>query len=216
MLRIAKADKHWVNAHYDADKFLSVVKQHTDTGKGCIIATPHMGNWDLAAAPCCQKGLPVFSIAAQQRNYLINEYFNNIRNTPGVETITRGGSTMKRVVDKLNDGKVLVILPDSRMKTPDMELDFLGGKANLGKGMAFFARKSNVPVFPVICSRKGWTHHKLQYFEPIYSDTTLDKKEDIERMTKYIISIIDTAIAEQPEQWFWYNKRWVLDPAEKD
>jgi lauroyl/myristoyl acyltransferase len=214
MLRIAKADVEWVGEHYDAEEFLTEVKKHSDTGKGGIIATPHMGNWDLASAPCCQKGLPVFSIAAKQRNPLTNDFFNKVRNIPGLETLIRGGSTMKGVVDKLNDGKLLVILPDSRMRTPDMELPFLGGKANLGKGMAFFARKSDVPIFPTVCSRTGWTKHSLKYFPPVYPDASLDKKQDIERMTRLLIEIADKAIREAPEQWFWYNSRWVLDPVE--
>lgn len=214
MLRIAKADEEWLESHYDADKFLSELKKHSDSGKGGIIAAPHMGNWDLAAAPCCHKGLPVFSIAAKQRNPLINDFFNTIRNTPGLETLTRGRSTMKRVVDNLNSGKLLVILPDSRMKTPDIELPFLSGKANLGKGMAFFARKSDVPIFPAVASRTGWGQHSIKYFPPVYPDATLDKKQDIERMTALLIEIADKAIREAPEQWFWYNSRWVLDPVQ--
>ncbi len=215
ILGIGKANPKWVDSHYDAEQFLTETKKQADSGKGCIIAAPHMGNWDLASVPCCQRGLPVFSIAALQRNPLTNDYFNKIRSSPGFETLTRGGGTMARVADNLKAGKFLVILPDSRMKTPDMELDLLGGKANLGKGMAFFARRTELPIFPVICSRIGWTQHKLQYFEPVYPDLTLDKKEDIERMTRLVVELMDRAIQEQPEQWFWYNKRWVLDPVQQ-
>jgi lauroyl/myristoyl acyltransferase len=27
---------------------------------------------------------------------------------------------------------------------------------------------------------------------------------------------VSDAILSQPEQWFWYNKRWVLEPVEED
>lgn len=216
VLRISKATPGWVAAHYEDNLLMTKVKEHTDTGKGGIIATPHMGNWDLASVPACQNKLPVFSIAAQQRNPLVNDYFNRIRSSPGFETLTRGRTTMKSVVDNMNQGKLLVILPDSRMRTPDIEIPFLNGKANLGKGTAFFARKTNLPIFLGICTRIGWSRHKIQYFEPIWPDNKLDKNEDIKRMTTLVVDLIDKAIQDQPEQWFWYNKRWVLDPIETE
>jgi lauroyl/myristoyl acyltransferase len=41
---------------------------------------------------------------------------------------------------------------------------------------------------------------------------SLEKQEDIVRMTHSVIAVLDKEIQANPEQWFWYNKRWVLDP----
>lgn len=215
MLRITKATPEWVASHYDAEPFLAKVKAHADTGAGGVIAGPHMGNWELASVPCSQRKLPFFSIAAQQKNPLANDYFNKMRVSTGIGILTRGGSTMKSVIDNLKAGKLLVILPDSRMRTPDLEIPFLGGTANLGKGMAYFAKKTNTPIFPCFCTRIGWTKHKIQTFDTITPDKNLDRHEDIIRMTIAVANMIDKAIREQPEQWFWFNKRWVLDPVDK-
>jgi lauroyl/myristoyl acyltransferase len=35
------------------------------------------------------------------------------------------------------------------------------------------------------------------------------------RMTKAVMKTIDAAIRRNPEQWFWYNGRWILDPVSK-
>jgi lauroyl/myristoyl acyltransferase len=35
-------------------------------------------------------------------------------------------------------------------------------------------------------------------------------------MSQKVMDIVSDAIMAQPEQWFWYNKRWVLEPVEKD
>ncbi|OVE74908.1 hypothetical protein BVX97_06055 [bacterium E08(2017)] len=211
--RIHKSGPEFMVKRYEicnADK----VYDHIDKHKGCILATPHMGNWDQSAVPFVQRGAPLFSIAGRQKNPKTNNLINDLRNSLGIYILTRGGSTMRSVIDNLCNGKVLAILPDIRMKTPDLEVSFLGGKANLGKGMAFFARKANCPIFPAICKRVGLSEHTVTFFDPIYPDPALDKKEDIERMTKLVVDIVDNAINEQPEQWFWYNKRWVLDPVE--
>ena len=31
-------------------------------------------------------------------------------------------------------------------------------------------------------------------------------------MTQEVFTIMEQAIREMPEQWFWYNKSWILDP----
>jgi hypothetical protein len=33
-------------------------------------------------------------------------------------------------------------------------------------------------------------------------------------MTQEVFTLIEREILDRPEQWFWYNKRWILDPLE--
>ena len=35
-------------------------------------------------------------------------------------------------------------------------------------------------------------------------------------MTVEAVGLFDAAIRKTPEQWFWYNKRWVLDPVDPE
>ena len=91
-------------------------------------------------------------------------------------------------------------------------MPFLGAEANLGEGMALFARHTGVPVFPCLVTRHGWTSHRIRICEPVYPDKSLDKKKDVRRITAHVMKIIEAAIRDDPAQWFWYNKRWVLDP----
>ena len=80
--------------------------------------------------------------------------------------------------------------------------------------MAVFAHQADVPVIFAVITRVGWSHHRLVMFEPVYPDRHRTKQDDWQRVIQEIFSRIETAIREQPEQWFWYNKRWILDPLE--
>ena len=42
-----------------------------------------------------------------------------------------------------------------------------------------------------------------------------DKKEEACRLTREAMALLDAAIQKTPEQWFWYNKRWLLQPVWK-
>lgn len=206
----------WIVKFCACQEVMAVLKKHADTGKGAIIACPHMGNWELAAIACHVHKIPIFSIAAVQKNSLINDYMNYLRRAPGIDTVSRGQGAIKDVIRSLKNGKMLAILPDVRVAKPDLKIDFLSGQANLGSGMASFAKQLDIPIFPCIVKRVGWYKHKIYSYPAIYPDSKLSKTQDILRMTQQVMKIIDENIAKEPSQWFWFNKRWVLEPvAEK-
>jgi len=119
---------------------------------------------------------------------------------------------VKNVIRRLRTGKVLAILPDVRMAVKGVGVPFLGGVANVGQGTALFARHAGVPIFPCVVTRLGWCRHRIDVFDPVYANNNLDKTTDILRMTTAVMAIIEKAILLDPAQWFWFNKRWILDP----
>ncbi|MGI5868625.1 MAG: lysophospholipid acyltransferase family protein [Kiritimatiellia bacterium] len=190
---------------------LRALKTQTD-GRGLVIALPHMGNWDLAGSCCHLCGVPIFSVAGRQRNPLMNDLLNRLRAGHGMDILERGGGALRQILERIRAGQTFAILPDTRAPTPDLLVPFLGGAANLARGMASFAYATNVPVVPLIMRRRGWRHFTLTLHDPIWPDKTAPKADELERITRAVATIVDAAIHETPEQWFWYNRRWVLDP----
>ena len=156
-------------------------------------------------------GVRMFSIAGKQKNPLVNDWINRQRES-GMTILERGGGTLKQIIKLLRSGAVLAILPDVRMPTSDLKLPFLGGTANFGRGMAMFAITAKVPIIPAVLRREGWARHGFDRLQPILPDPSLDKEQDARRITAAVTAQVDAAIRQAPEQWFWYNKRWVLTP----
>ena len=213
-LRFSAAGSPWLDRLCDYDEAQRILSMHVQTGQGAVLALPHMGNWDLAGLKCRLHNLPLFSIAGLQRNPLTNDFINQLRGRSGMSILTRGAGTMREVLRRLKGNEILAILPDVRVRTEGVRVPFLGKEANLGPGMAQFARQTGIPIFPCICARKGWTRHTGKLYDPIFPDPQLGKQEDIRRMTTEVLQIVEHAIREDPGQWFWYNKRWVLEPLE--
>ena len=179
---------------------------------GYIFATIHMGNWDMAGVTADLMGMPIFSIARRQKNPLTDDYLNKARNAFNMEVILNDSKTLKGVIRRIRAGKVLAILPDVRNKTEAYPIPFLNGEANLGAGVALFARQCDCPIYPAVVRRVGWTKHEAIVFDPIRPDPTVEKTEDWKRIMVEMMALFDAEIAKTPEQYFWYNKRWVLDP----
>jgi len=192
-----------------------VQKFHRENGP-MIFTTAHMGNWDLAGVAAKLDGLPIFSIARRQKNPLTDELLNQMRNATGMDVVLNDSRILQNVVRRLKNGEVLAILPDVRSRESDVCVDFLNGRASLGPGTAIFAQMAKCPILPVAVIRKGWTRHEAKVFDPIFPNPDADKSVDRQRIMQEVITVFNGLINEHPEQYFWFNKRWVLDPVQKN
>lgn len=183
---------------------------------GFILATPHMGNWEFAGISAGLLDIPLFTIVRKQRNPLMNNLINEMRRAFDLEVLYREARMWKSVADRLKNGKVLAILPDIQSKAKGLTVDFLNGSATIAPGAAHFAQLADCPVYPIFIRRIGWTKHDAVLLEPIRPDSTADKQADQQRIMQEIMSAFTDEISKTPEQYFWHNKRWVLNkPATK-
>lgn len=182
--------------------------------QGCIIAVGHFGNWELAGIGMSLLGLPLFSMVRRQNNPLIDADLNAIRTRSGMGVLERDSRAIAGIVRRLKSGEALGILPDLRAAKTGVGLgvEFLGGETAVPRGMGLFARHANVPIVLIFPRRISWTRHAWVAAAPIWPDLSLDKHADVMRMTQTVLDRLTDEVRARPEQYFWFNKRWVLDP----
>jgi len=186
-------------------------------GRGAILALPHCGNWDLAGSAVFLSGIPIFSVAGRQRNPWTNKLLNKMREGRGMTVLERGeagGRTYIEMMRRIKRGEVFAILPDSRARTPALPVPFLGGTANLARGMGLLACQTGAPIVPLVIRRTSWRRFSIEFFPVLRADPAAGRDAEELRLTREVLARFDAAIRATPEQWFWYNKRWVLDPVE--
>jgi KDO2-lipid IV(A) lauroyltransferase len=193
----------------EVDKLLAL---HRARG-GYTLAVCHMGNWELAGFTVRELGLPLFVMMRGQSNPLVTDYLNRIREAAGVGAIERHSKSLGQIAKRIRAGEIFTILPDIRAKSPEgaVVVPFLGGQAYLNAGTCMFAVLTKTPVVTAYVRRIGWTRHQIIAHDPIEPDPTRDKHDDIARMLTEIMAQLDAEIRRDPGQYFWYNKRWVLD-----
>ena len=179
---------------------------------GFILATPHMGNWEIAGIAGDLMGFPLFVIVRKQKNPLLNNYLNKMRRSFNLEVLHRESKIWKGVADRLKQGKILAILPDIGVRARGITVDYLNNKAMIAPGTAHFAQLADCPIYPIFVRRIGWTRHEVELLAPIRSDSEADRDEDQQRIMQEIMDAFTAAVLKTPEQYFWHNKRWVLNP----
>ena len=213
MFRLTKINQKWIEKHViDWKTTRDTIQEHCKTGKGAVLASPHIGAAELAAVCLQIFEAPVFLITGKQKNPLTDQRLNEMRASTGLSYVQVGSSMLKTVIRNLREGGVLAFQADIRVANGGLLIDFLGTKASVAPGMAMFSKRSEVPIFPIIITRHGWTRHKIEFQPPVLPNPDLPKKDDQIRMTQEVFTVIEKAVREFPEQWFWYNKNWILTP----
>ena len=214
MMRAPKLDRAWMDRYVkDGSHYKGLLQEFVDEGKGVVIMVPHSGNWYMAAWSMAKYGLPVFAIAARQRNPKLNAWMN--RQYGDIEVLDRDNrSTLIQIHQRLRDGRAFAILPDLRVRTPDVEVDFLGGRANVSHAGAAFAVNSGCPIVLAVMTRENG-RHVFHYLKALRPDPAADKKEETRRLTREALKLLSDEIVKHPGDWYWYNKRWILEPVKK-
>ena len=204
MLSEKKIRKHPISQTVDAFK-----KEIEQREEGVILATPHMGNWEIAAVTGNLLGLPIFAIVRKQRNPLINKYINKMRQSFSLELVFKESKSWRGAVRRIKEGKIMAVLPDINTRR-GIPVDFLNGKATIAPGAAHFAQMAECPIYPVVVRRIGWTRHEAALLAPIHPDPEADRDAEQLRIMQELMGALSAEILKTPEQYFWNNKRWVL------
>ena len=212
MIRAHRFDRKWVDAHVaDIDEYAGRLRKLVDEGRGVVIMVPHTGNWYMAAWAMATHGLPLFAIAARQRNPYVNSWMERLYGS--IDVLERGqASTLREIIRRIHAGQVFAILPDIRSPQRDVQVPFLGGVANVSHAGALFAVQTGAPL-AVALMRRVNGKHEFDHLATLRPDASApDKKEEARRLTHEAFTLLDAAIRKTPEQWFWFNKRWILQP----
>lgn len=212
MIRAPRLTRRWMDKYVkDGMFYKDKLQSYVDEGKGVVIMVPHSGNWYMAAWSMAKYGLPLFAIAAKQRNRRIDAWMK--RQYGDIEVLDRGEkSTLVKIKEKLESGRAFAILPDLRVPVKDVEVGFLGATANVSHAGAMFAVRCGAPIVVASMRREGG-RHIFDHLATLRPDpSAADKKEEARRLTREAMAILDRSVQAHPGDWFWYNKRWILQP----
>ena len=211
MMRAPRLDRKWMDCYVvDGPKYKNLLQGLVAEGNGVVIMVPHSGNWYMAAWAMAKYGLPLFAIGARQRNPKLNAWMQ--RQYGDIEVLDRDcRETLVRIHDKLKSGRAFAILPDLRVRNPDVAAEFFGGTANVSHAGAALAVNCGCPILLAVMTRENGKH-VFHYLKTLRPDPAADKKAEAVRLTREALKLLSDEVMKHPGDWYWYNKRWILEP----
>jgi KDO2-lipid IV(A) lauroyltransferase len=185
----------------------SLVEQGLSEGKGLIVVTGHLGNWELGGAYLAARGLPVDAIARHMANPLFDHYLTATRERIGM-TVVHDDEAVRRVPRSLRGGRVVAFLVDQgAVGLASTWVPFFGRLAKTPRGPAVFALRLGTPVVFGVALRQPSGRYRLS-FERIPVTDTGDREADIDRIVAEYTATLERWVRRAPEQYFWHHRRW--------
>ena len=183
-------------------------------GKGIVVITGHIGNWELFSTTASMIGHPVTVIARRYSNQWIDRMIKKFRTSQGTNIIIRKkgyeSQMMKEAIKALRQNGILGLLIDQYTRKGSVCVDFFGKPATAPVGPAIFASRTGATVLPGCVIRKNKYRHVVKIYPPVEVVNTGDREKDIYVNTANFTKAIEMMIREYPSQWAWMHDRWKM------
>lgn len=176
-------------------------------GAGAILASAHVGNWELAAMTLRLRGIEGLVVGFEKRNDSSAEWLVELRRALAVETVPQHAPP-RVLLESLRAGRCVGLLADLEARRLDGEvLPFFGVPAWTMRAPAALARASRAPIVPLACVAEG-ARYRL-FFEPALEfDRAGPRDEAMRALGRSLNATFERWIRATPEQWAWHQRRW--------
>ncbi|MER6460024.1 phosphatidylinositol mannoside acyltransferase [Streptomyces sp. NPDC001288] len=187
------------------------------SGRGVILALPHLANWDLAGAwVTTELKTPFTTVAERLKPETLYDRFVAYRESLGMEVLPHsGGSAFGTLARRLRDGGLVCLVADRDLSASGVEVDFFGDTARMPAGPALLAQQTGAYLLPVTLWYDGTPVMKGRVHAPVDVPESGDRAAKTSVMTQALADAFATGIADHPEDWHMLQRLWLadLDPA---
>jgi Kdo2-lipid IVA lauroyltransferase/acyltransferase len=186
---------------------LEHLKDAAVQGRGVLLLTAHLGNWELLAATQPLTGLPLSVVLRPLDQPKLDRVMGRLRRRTGAELISKRRA-LPDVLAALRRGHMVGILLDQNAtRAEGIFAPFFGTPASTSRGLAVIALRTEAPVVPVFIRRLERGRHLVEFKSAVPPTA-----RDVAAFTTSFNEAIEAAIRRAPEQWFWLHKRWKTRP----
>jgi KDO2-lipid IV(A) lauroyltransferase len=175
---------------------------------GCIVALPHSGNWDHAAAYFCSTGINLTAVVEQLKPEAIFKKFLDYRQSIGIEAISHKEKSTPILTQRLEAGKLIALVADRDMSRNGIEVNFLGGIAKMPSGPAILAIKTGAPLITAYITYLP-SGIEISFDETIAIPSSGSEAEQIKIVTQSMADNFARRIQENPVDWHMLQRIWV-------
>ena len=182
-----------------------------EKGKGVILLTAHLGNWELLPSVIQLAGYPLSIIYRPLSFKPMDRYLYEYRERFGVKLIPKKKS-MRQILKSIDRKEAVgIVLDQDAGLTAGVFTDFFGTRTCTNKGLSLVALKTGAPVLPGFITRVNHKFH-VEIGNEIPLIKTGNKEFDITANTQQYNQILESVVRKKSNQWFWVHNRWKTKP----
>ncbi|MGA7415054.1 MAG: lysophospholipid acyltransferase family protein [Bryobacteraceae bacterium] len=176
-------------------------------GRGVLVATAHLGNWELSAFAHALMTETMGVMVRPLDNPRVNALVEARRRQSGNKVIGKR-DTARALIRSLHGNEAVGILIDQNtLPAEGVFIDFFGEKACASSAFAKLAAHTRATVIPGFAF---WESTQRKYVLRFYP--AIPMTGDAAADTQRIHSFFESVIRQYPDQWMWIHRRWKTRP----
>ena len=188
-----------------------IVKE-INKGKGLVLLTAHMGNWQSALAHLGNLPVPVNALMQYDKDAVSKHYFDLNRTERPFQIIDAEGGFggMVDSLSALNRGEIVTIMGDRYVKGSSTSVAFLETKTRIPDSAYMLAASAGAPVAIVFAAQTDTGRYQLKVwdiFNPEYKSRDERGQMLVECAGKFS-NAMEKYLKLHPYQWYNFFNFW--------
>jgi len=198
-MRYIEKNIHLKNMHY--------VDMALAEGKGAILATAHLGNWELGGVVIPMLGYSFVTVALPHKSKKVNAFFNRQRLSKGGNVLPLGNAA-KGCLRALRRNELLGLVGDRDFVGKGMVIDFFGKPTVFPLGPAVLSLHTKAKIIPGFMLRNDDDSFDFIMNKPIEYEPSGDHEKDLKEIVTRYKTVFEDYIRRYPDQWYMFRRFW--------
>jgi KDO2-lipid IV(A) lauroyltransferase len=188
-------------------------KAASNNKNGIIFITAHFGNWEILSHFVALCGYPLIVIGRKGDNkYIEDNLTKPFRERYGSKNIYKKEAMSKMVKELKSGGNIGILIDQKTGKRDGVLTTFFGMECYSTTSVASMKLKYDPLIIPIFAKRERDGRYTIMFDKEVSykAEEKQDKDEKTASLTQRYNDIIENAVREAPEQWFWMHDRWKI------
>jgi lauroyl/myristoyl acyltransferase len=179
-------------------------------GKGAILLTGHVGNWEIGGITLAQANREVHMVYMPDRFAAFEKARLKSRSSHNVTGIPMGSSfdTSLRVIRLLAENRLITMKGDRALNGEGITIPFFGKDTVFPKGPFLVAYISGAPILPAFVVLNENNRYVPIVEDPIEVERTGNRENDVRELAMRMARVVEKYIRRYPDQWYMFYPFW--------
>lgn len=187
--------------------FWETLSRTQKEGRGLVLVTGHLSNFDLAALSLMVRGVRLQALSLREPTKGF-QFLNQLRSAGGVEVTPITEAAIRQALRRLRQGGIVMTGVDYPTGPGHEPLNFFGRPALLPTGHVRLAMIAGALLLVVGVVYGEETGYALRVAPPLELIRTGNRGRDVRLNAERVLDILAGWIREHPEQWMMFLPVW--------
>jgi len=185
-------------------------REHIDgaiaRGKGTLILTAHLGNWEMGGIFLSLMGYSLTVITAPDVEERLHNYRVRLRHEQKIKVVTLDDSLASSlaVLKALQANELVALLGDRDLFGKGIPVNFFGERVFFPIGPALLSYLSEAALIPTFVLMDRDNRYRCIAEPPIALQRSGNRDQDLAENTQRIAAVLEKFIRRDPDQWYTF------------